>query len=216
MKSTIKRRHFVLSVAAPALILSLCAGARAQNLLADAGFESGIMVPSGVGGWQSLNGASISQDYAHGGVWSLKAPYFNNSNVGGVQIAAITPGSVVQLSGWGFTPAPINGGLGLLGLIFLDANQSAITMPQFFYEAGRLDAGTPPQTWVFLSGQINAPMNAAYAEVIPSQFGGTPGSVLYFDDIALTTVPEPSVSLVATSAFGLLLAVRSRGKHALR
>ncbi len=175
------------------------AGPGPSNLLGDPGFESGTFLPnsSGLGGWSQLASAAFSQDYAHSGSWSLKDAYDGSSFViGGVQLVPVTPQASYAVSGWGFTPSPstFTGiGQGFLMVTFLNGNGQIIDSGgTAFYPMGSINGSTPAMTWTLLSGTVTAPPTAVSLEVIPELFSGSAGNVVYYDDISVTVVPEPS------------------------
>jgi hypothetical protein len=191
-------------------------GISGQNLLADPGFESGTPVASGMGGWAELNGSIFSQSYSHSGLWSLEDQYNSGAVgpvVGGFQILPASAGSVFDVSGWGFAPATLStSGQGLLLADFLDSSQHLINSGgNDFYEIGLLDSSTPAQNWNFLSGSVTAPDGTAYIQVIPELYNGSPGDAVYYDDLSLTLVPEPSTMIVLGMALAFLLVCR-RGR----
>ena len=136
----------------------------AQDILADPGFESGTPVPSGAGGWAEINAASFSQTFAHNGQWSLMNAYNSSAVglvVGATQTAPAAPGFTYAVSSWGFTPATLTGGQGLLLVDFLDSSQNFINSDGVFHTMGTLDASASTESWTFLSNSIAAPPNTA-------------------------------------------------------
>jgi len=184
----------------------------ASNLLFDPGFESGSFLPnnSGLGGWSQGASAVISQDYAHGGSWSLKLAYDGSTFViPALQFAPVSPQASYTVSGWGFTPSPstFTGiGAGYLMVVFFDANFGQIQTQNTYDPMGIINGSTSARTWTFLSGSVTAPPSAAYLEVLPELFSGSAGNAVYFDDISVTPVPEPAeLVLFLGLGFGLRL-----------
>jgi len=183
------------------LVLTMAAGLSAkaslsQNLLFDPGFESGTPVPGGVGGWNTVTNASFSKNYAHSGQWSMECYFVPSSFPGGdsVQSVAALPGAEYNLSGFGFTPATLSGqAFASLTLFFTDSNGSVLGN---FYTSPPITSSSPVATWIPLSVSQVTPANAAnvVAEVI--LFNYSLGDAVYFDDLSLTIVPEPSSALL--------------------
>jgi hypothetical protein len=69
---------------------------------------------------------------------------------------------------------------------------------------GSINGSTPAMTWTFLSGSVTAPPTAVNMEVSPELFSGSTGNVVYYDDISVTTVPEPSAALALLLGLGVL------------
>lgn len=184
------------------------AGPAPANRLSDPGFESGSFLNnSGLGGWSPVNSGAFSQDYAHSGSWSLKDAYDGSSFViAAFQLVRVTPQVTYAVSGWGFTPSPSTFagiGQGFLMVAFLDGNGGIIdTSGTAFYPMGSINSSTPALTWTFLSGSVTAPPTAVNLEVIPELFSGSTGNAVYYDDISVTAIPEPS-ALALLSALGL-------------
>src|ERR1700743_3010439 len=97
-----KIRSNIVGVGACVVALSAGIPVQAQNLLTDAGFESGGVASP----WSTFNGAAFSQTFARSGLWSME----NNGHGGfGVpvtgQILPTTAGSEYDLTGFGLTPS---------------------------------------------------------------------------------------------------------------
>lgn len=166
------------------------------NLLADPGFESGTVVPGATGGWNTIR-ATFSQDYAHSGQWSLRSPYVPTSfNAPALQYIGAVPGQQYRVSTWAFTPATLPAGLrGVLIMFFTDSNGSLLG--NYNLAPHIVDQTTPANTWVELSLTFTAPSQAVSVYVEPTLInlasGTLPtGPAVYFDDVSLTAVPEPS------------------------
>jgi hypothetical protein len=209
-------RSTILAVTA-ALAVAFQAGAvvyLSPNLLADPGFESGTVVPSAVGGWNTLNGAAFSQDSARSGQWSMRSPFNPSSfNAPVVQYVPATPGVDYTLTAWGFTPT------------ILDSTQRAFLIMSFAGSNGGLlggflvaplaiDSASPANTWIEMSLTATAPVDTAFvfAEVSAFDFsnGSAPPAAVYFDDLNLIAVPEPSVFTLLGFGAGTLVLWRRR------
>jgi hypothetical protein len=211
--------HFHYHPLALSLLLflgNLALSPGAPNLLTDPGFESGSFAANPNLGWGPVNAAAISHDYVHTGLWSLKDHYDTNGIgpvVAGTQIVPAVAGATYALSSWAFTPAALNSSRGMLLVDFQDSNQQFINYNgTVFYTLGALDSSSPALTWTFLSGSVTAPPGTVYVQVLAelfNVFSGSPSDVVYYDDLTLTQVPEPTVSALA--ALGLtLIAFRRR------
>jgi PEP-CTERM motif len=174
-----------------------------QGVISDPGFESGTFVPGGTGGWDSLSGSpAFAQDNTHSGAWSLKASLAIGSAIClAHQWVAVEPGTQYQLTGWGLTPARLATTVeGYITFNFADANHVHISSGYFSL---KITSGSPLATWIPLSASATAPANAAFAEItagvasLVQPFGN---NSVYFDDMNLAAVPEPSsLGLMATS-----------------
>lgn len=208
MKTMLRFWHYLAPVIVVLAGEYTVSGIPVPNLLADPGFESGTPVASGMGGWGELNGAVFSQNYAHAGLWSLQDPFSSgNINVSGFQILPAAAGSLFDVSGWGLTPTKLSaGGQGLLLVNFLDSSQNLINSGgTVFYQMGSINSSTQAQSWTSLSGSVTAPTGTAYIEVEAELFNGAAGDSVYYDDMSVTAVPEPSPVIVLGTALGLLL-----------
>jgi hypothetical protein len=173
------------------------------NLLSDPGFESGTPVPSGMGGWQVVNGALFSNP-AHSGTWSLRAPCpASPSAASALQYVPATVGSDYQLSAWYYTPTTLpNNDIAYVYLLFVDASLNSVPNGSGIVT---FVSGSPPGAWTHVTTDAVAPAGAVYALTVlafdnflsPS----SDGSFVTFDDVALVQVPEP-----AFACFGILAA----------
>ncbi len=179
------------------------------NLLSDPGFESGTPVPSAIGGWATVVDAAFSQNYAHSGAWSMENYYVSGGFHGvSVQEAAVTPGAGYALGGWAFTPNTLSSsGMGMLILFFTDANGALIGQ---YLPSPALNSASPADTWTQLSVDGTAPANAAAVYAETTLWNPGPGDAVYFDDLSLTVVPEPSVLALMSAGLGLGLLGRRR------
>jgi len=226
-------------VCAAAFTLAMSTTSRAQNLLADPGFEQELTAPNpnpnGVAGWGNFGGTSfLTTPLAHGGTNVLLTPAGAGgySVPGSYQDFAASAGQLWTLSGWVYTP----------NLLVSNSNDFAILQLSFFtgapptnYAGGvavgptvGVDIGTPigpgPSTvglpqgvWTFASVSAissNAGINhvnsvGAYLLDINADANGT----FWFDDMSLTetAVPEPSSILLAlTGLCGLVVFAKKR------
>jgi hypothetical protein len=182
-----------------------------SNILADPGFESGTPVPSAVGGWDTVTDAVFSQTYQHSGAWSMET-YYNPAGFHGVSVqeAAVIPGADYALGGWAFTPNTLGASaFGNLILFFTDANGALIGQ---YLGSAPLTSASPANTWLQLSVGSIAPANAAAVWAETSLFNPGPGDAVYFDDLNLTVVPEPSALALLSAGLGLGFLSRRRMK----
>jgi hypothetical protein len=189
------------------LIISLVLAIRAssifaQGVISDPGFESGTFVTGGTGGWDSLSGSPVfSQDYARTGTWSVKSSLGIGPSICLVhQWVTVQPGSQYQLTGWGLTSARLaTTAEGYITFSFGDANHVHIVQG---YRSANITSGSLLNTWLSLSATAAAPANAAYADIVagvasPVQTFGN--NSVYFDDVNIIAVPEPStLGIIAT------------------
>jgi hypothetical protein len=185
-----------------------------QNLLSDPGFESGTLVSNGVNGWWTVVDAVFSQNYSRSGLWSMNC-YYAPSQVHGVSVQAVTatPGLTYTLSGWGFTPSTLGSSdFGSLILFFEDANGRLLgnytnSSPTYFSSNPILNSSLVGN-WIPLSITEIAPTNAATVWAETTLFNPAAGDAVYFDDINLSVVPEPS--LLALVGLGTAIFLRWR------
>jgi hypothetical protein len=180
------------------------------NLLADPGFESGTPVSGGIGGWTTVVDAAFSQSYQHSGAYSLKTYYASTSSMGSsVQKVAAIAGTDYSLTGWALTPQKLSSSYsqGSLILFFADASDHLIGQ---FLGSALLTSNSPASTWIQLSVTGTAPANAAFVYAETLLWNPGPGDAIYFDDLSLTVVPEPSALAVLSASLGLGLLGRRR------
>ena len=203
------------------LVLGMAAAANANaqpvgnpNLLSDPGFESGTSVPSSMGGWWAYLHATFSQTYQHSGAWSMETYYSGNGFQGfSVQKVAATPGVTYSLTGWAFTPNTLgsSSSVGFVTLAFLDVNGLLIgpilTSPM-------LNNASPANIWTQLSLSGTAPANTVSMIAETMLLNSGPGDAVYFDDLSLTVVPEPSTSAWLSAGLGFGLLVRRYHRRA--
>lgn len=180
------------------------------NLLSDPGFESGTPVPGAFGGWETPLAAAFSQTHHRSGAWSMEN-YYDPAHFQGIsaQKVTVTPGTDYTLTGWAFTPNTLSSSssLGFLMLFFTDANGDTIGQ---YLASAEFDSASPANTWVQLSVDGTAPANAAFVYAETMLWNPGPGDAVYFDDLSLTVVPEPSALAVLSAGLGLGLLGRRR------
>jgi hypothetical protein len=180
---------------------------RAQNLLVDPSFES--QTPPGSGGWNLFNGAAFSMAFAHTGASSMLDSGGGGFGVpGSYETFATSAGLQYDLTGYGYAPTPPGGGVsfGILQITFFSgpngtgsnlgtinvSNGGIPTGPGNAQTSLQINSGSPVGQWLFLdTGIAQAPAGsqsvAAYTLVVDQN----PATV-YFDDLSLIQVPEPS------------------------
>jgi hypothetical protein len=213
-----KIRPNIVGVAACVVAVSAGIPAQAQNLLTDPGFESGgVSSP-----WNLFNGGAFSQTFAHSGTWSLENNGHGNFGVpGSFQILPTAAGDAYDLTGFGLTPSAPGAGntFGALQITFFSgANGTGVnlgtveTSPGNAKVSNQINATSPTSLWVALdTGTATAPAGAQSLEAFTIVVDQNPADV-FFDDLTLTQVPEPSsFALAGLGALGLL-AVRRRRK----
>jgi len=173
------------------------------NLLSDPGFESGTPVPSGMGGWEVLNGATFLNP-AHSGTWSLRAPCpATPGTATALQYVPATVGTDYQLSAWYYTPLPLpNNDIAYVYLLFVDASLNGVPNGSGIVT---FNNGSPTGAWTHVSVDAVAPAGAVYALTVLSFYNfsspSSDGSFVAFDDVSLVQVPEP-----ACAGFAILAA----------
>jgi len=210
-----KIRPNIVGVAAGVAALSVGISAHAQNLLTDPGFESG-----GTGSqWNLFNGAAFSQTFAHSGTWSMEDNGHGGFGVpGSFQIFAAAPGNAFELTGFGLTPTLPGTGttFGALQITFFSgpngtgSNLGTVeTSPGNAKVSNQINATSPTSTWIALdTGTATAPAGSQSMEAFTIVVDQNAANV-FFDDLTLTQVPEPSsFALVGLGALGLLARLR--------
>jgi hypothetical protein len=208
----------LVAVAACAAVVCVLSPSTAQaNLLADPGFESGTIVPGGIGGWEPFNGAAFSQAQAYSGSWSMELITMNNVP-GAFQVLPASPGDVFTLTGYGLAPVQLAGpepAFGGIQFTFFDASgvdlgtvETGAGVAAADFRGINQPAGDfTPGVWEFLSVTATAPAGAVTVQAFPIYIdfsGNTQG--IYVDDMVL--VPEPAA--LAMLALGLLTVIRRR------
>jgi len=212
-----KIRPNIISGAACAAALCLGLSVSAQNLLSDPGFESGGVSSA----WTPVNGAEFSQNFALSGSWSMECPGPGGFAVPlAFQTLSASAGEEFDLSGFGFAPtAPGTGtSFGALQITFFSgpngsgSNLGTVqTSPGNALVSNEINASSPTGQWLSLNtGTATAPTGAESLQAFVIVVDQNPTTV-YFDNISLTQVPEPSsFALAGLGALGLFGMLRRR------
>jgi MYXO-CTERM domain-containing protein len=202
-----------------ACVVALSAGisAQAQNLLTDPGFESGGTASP----WSTFNGGAFSQTFAHTGTWSMNDNGHGGFGVpGSFQFLPTSAGLSYDLTGFGLTPSAPGGGttFGALQITFFSgangtgSNLGTVqTSPGNALVSNQINASSPTSLWIPLdTGTATAPAGSQSLEVFTIVVDQNPANV-YFDDLSLVQVPEPSsFALAGLAALGLFAGRRQR------
>jgi MYXO-CTERM domain-containing protein len=210
---------------ASALALMLSASsAKAQNLLADPGFENQTAAPNpnptGTPGWGNFGGANfLTTPLAHSGNWVLDTPDNGGGyNVPGTyQVFAASPGETFTFSGYVYTPKALVTGsndFAILQLSFFNGSPpnnyggGAQEGPTFGVNVGDPAGGggvpLPQGIWTFASISATAPAGTNSMGAYLLDINADANADFYFDDMSLT-VPEPaSLGLLSLLALPLL------------
>jgi hypothetical protein len=173
---------------------------QAQNLLSDPDFASGAPVAGGFGGWSTFNGANFSTAYTLGPTsYSME-----NSGPGGYTVPGsfqydpATPGASYLLTGYAYIPTALTGAsLGFLQVTFVDSTTTqnlgtVQTSPgNALLSTPTISSTSPTGTWIQMSETATAPAGTAYIEPFTLVLDAN-ATAVYFDDLSLTQVPEPS------------------------
>jgi hypothetical protein len=234
MKTNAQIHIKTMAALAAAGVFTLAAGqsSRAQNLLADPGFELGLTAPNpnpnGLTGWANFNGAAfLNTPLSHSGQYVLDTP----DNGGGYSVPgtyqdfAASAGEVFTLSGWVYTP----------NALVANDNDFAILQLSFFtgsppnnYAGGTgvgaavgVNVGDPnggggvalPQgVWTFASVSATAGAGTQSMGAYLLDINADANADFYFDDMSLQVVPEPTTLALAGLGGLSLLWSRCRRK----
>jgi hypothetical protein len=207
-----KIRPSTVGAVACVAALSFGLSAQAQNLLTDPGFESGGVSSA----WSTFNGAAFSQTFARNGTWSMDDNGHGNFGVpGSFETLPAVAGNAYDLSGFGLTPTAPGAGttFGALQITFFSgpngtgSNLGTVeTSPGNALVSNEINASSPTGVWIALdTGTATAPAGAQSLQAFTIVVDQNAANV-YFDDLTLTQVPEPSCfALAGISLFGFLL-----------
>jgi len=175
-----------------------CIGA--MNLLTDPGFENGTTSTNSIGGWFLYNNATFSQDYSHTGAWSVKVACDDQDyswRDDAIQSVPATNGVACWVSGWVYVPKQLSfNAVGALRVNFIGTNNTWILLEPF------LGVTSAVGQWTYASALYIAPPDTTYIEVMAELWEGSPGDVVYFDDLQITMEP-PIVLNQATLTNGV-------------
>ena len=185
---------------------------QAQNLLTDPGFESDTSVTDGIGGWTPFNGAAFSDAEARSGSYSLLDSGPGGYTVpGSYETLSSAPGLEYDLTGYGFTSSALTGAsAGFLQITFFDGpdgtgnNLGTVqTSPGNALASSQITSSSSTGTWIALdTGTATAPTGTESLAVYTLVLDANATSV-YFDDLSLTQVPEPSSLALLSMGLGL-------------
>jgi hypothetical protein len=221
--TTIKTTQLIIGSAACAATVLILGNStvHAQGLLSDPGFESGTAVSSGIGGWNTFNGAVFSTAEALTGSYSMLDSGPGGYTVpGSVQFLASSPGSEYNLTGYGYITSALTGAsAGFVQVTFYsgadgggDNLGTVETTPGNALASNEITSTSPTGTWISLdTGTFEAPADTESIAVYTLVLDATPTSV-YFDNLDLTSVPEPSSLALLSVGLGIPFYLRRRLK----
>jgi hypothetical protein len=209
----------VMSLLACSAMITLGA-ATANAQLIDGGFET-----TGLPNWSTFNSAiqlatsgmaSANKTDPDGGGFVLKVygPFNSNWDGAGAQQAiAASPGQSLTLTGYGMNPSGDAMGTGSFGLIQIQFQDSSHASLGSAFSSANLASGAPTDVWTLMTATGVAPAGTAFANIValhlssPSNAGGS----IYFDDLQVSVVPEPSsIALALVGLLGFVTVLRRR------
>ncbi len=147
-----------------------------NNLVTGGGFESGIA------GWQSWNGSTLSAStaQAHAGVQSLLASNRPNANQFAVYnlTSRVAAGTTYAVSAWVFHTGAANSTVRLASKV---GCSSGDTFPWL-----QNNTAVVPNTWTQLSGNLAIPAGCTVVDVAIFLEGTPVGADVYVDDVSVT------------------------------
>ena len=198
------------------LIVFTLATVSVRAQLIDGGFET-----NGIPNWSTFNFAfqlantNMASGVPHGGTHVLQAygPFNGNwDGSGASQIIAASPGQSWTLNGFAMDPSgdSMKGtSFGLIQVVFKDSLNNTLAT----FSSINATAGSPTDVWMPLTASGVAPAGTADASITvlhlsgPNNYGGS----IYFDDLSVVVVPEPSsVVLALTGLLGLVAFAKKR------
>jgi hypothetical protein len=188
------------------------------NLLTDPGAENATTAPNpnptSIPGWSFFNGAAFSSAFAHSGTNSLGDVGGGGFQVpGDYQQFAATAGQQFTMTGFALTPTAIAGGanFGQLQITFFSGPNGTGSDIGTVETGGvgakasaQVNSTSPVGVWIPLSVTATAPAGAqsmqAFTIVIDQN-----ATAVYFDDLTLDLIPEPStIAMTLTGLLGLV------------
>lgn len=206
---------------------------QAQNLLIDPGFESGgsPAIVGGIGGWTPFYDAGFVTSPVLSGNYSMINVGAGGFTVpGAYQTLPAAPGLEYDLTGYGYAPFAPGPAMtyGILQITFYDgpggtgnnlgsidvSAGGTVTGPGNAQVSGEINSSSPTGVWLPLdTGIAEAPPGAESLQAFTLVVDQNP-AVVYFDNLSLVLVPEPStLALIGTGVLGLFTVNCTRRKE---
>lgn len=185
--------------------------AQAQNLLANAGFESAL--GNGTGNWGAFGNAFQSgggpTPYAGAGELKIFGAFNGGNGTDGVfQNFAASAGQIFNASAYGQNwsgDAMQAGNEAFMRVTFFNSSNQELAGGM---DSANIDLNTPQNTWTALSiTGIVAPTGTAYGQAFFLFNQGVPnnGGSAWFDNASVQAAPEPfSIAILGMGALGLI------------
>ena len=213
-----KRGKIILCLACTALFTLGITTTTTANMLTDPGAENATSAPNpnptSLPGWSFFNGASFSTAFAHSGTNSLGDVGGGGFQVpGDYQQFAASAGQQYTMTGFALTPAAIAAGanFGQLQITFFGgpngtgANLGTVeTSPGNAKASAQVNNLSPVGVWIPLNVTATAPAGTASMQAFTIVIDQN-ATAVYFDDLTLDLVPEPStIGMAVAGLLGLV------------
>lgn len=205
-----EKLYKVMSLLACAAMFTLGSMTATAQVI-DGGFET-----AGLPNWTTFSSAfQLAYAGAHSPTHVLQVyGPFNGGwdGAGAYQTLAASANQTWTLNGFALNPSgdALQGtGFGFIQLVFKDSSDTAIGT----FGSANVGSASPTDVWIPLTATGLAPNGTVAVSVYTLKLGGplNPGGSIYFDDLSVTVVPEPSsIALALAGLLGFVTVLRKR------